>query len=73
MDDTLQGTRNKRGDHVPNEPAEHAPLFAFPPKPAALLKWLPHDFWPCNLPFGLSALASWYWVLPDVEAMASPS
>ena len=73
MDDTLYGTRNKRGDYVPNEPAEYAPLFAFPPRPAALLKWLPHYFWPYNILFGLSALAWWYWVLPDVAAMASPS
>ena len=54
MDDTKFGSHNKRGDYAPNEPAQIAPLFAFPPKPAALLKWLPHYFLPYNLLFGLS-------------------
>ena len=73
MDDTIYGTHDKRGDYKPNAPAEYAPLFAFPPNPAKLLKWLPHYFLPYNLLFGLSALAWWYCVLPDVEAMANPS
>ena len=73
MDDTKFGSHNKRGDYAPNEPAQIAPLFAFPPKPAALLKWLPHYFLPYNLLFGLSALAWWYWILPDVETMKTPA
>ncbi len=73
MDDTTYGKRNKRGDWTPNDPATVAPLFVFPPQPLKLLKWLPHYFLPYNLLFGLSALAWWYWVLPDVAAMAAPS
>lgn len=73
MDDTLFGAHDKRGDYKPNAPAEYAPLFAFPPKPAALAKWIPHYFWPYNILFALSALAWWYFVLPDVEDMANPS
>lgn len=46
MDDLAFGSRNKRGDWTPNEPASTAPLFVFPPKPLALLKWIPSYFFP---------------------------
>lgn len=69
MDDSLYGTHDKRGDYAPNEPAQYAPLFSFPPNPTRLVKWLPHYFLPYNLLFALSAVVWWYWVLPDVETM----
>lgn len=69
MDDLAYGTRNKRGDWAPKEPAATAPLFVFPPQPLKLLKWLPHYFLPYNLLFALSAVAWWHWVLPESEAM----
>jgi sterol desaturase/sphingolipid hydroxylase (fatty acid hydroxylase superfamily) len=69
MDDIAIGTRNNRGDWTPNEPAGTAPLFVFPPRPLDLLKWLPHYFLPYNVLFAASAVAWWYWVLPDAEVM----
>lgn len=69
MDDTLYGKRNERGDWAPNRPAEMAPLFAFPPQPLKLLKWLPNYFLPYNVLFMISAWAWWTFVLPDVETM----
>lgn len=69
MDDTKFGTRDKRGNYAPNEPAGVAPLFAFPPRPLAVLKWLPQYFLPYNALFFLSALAWWKWVLPEREVM----
>jgi sterol desaturase/sphingolipid hydroxylase (fatty acid hydroxylase superfamily) len=69
MDDLAYGRRNPRGDWAPNEPATTAPLFAFPPQPLALLKWLPHYFLPYNLLFAISAVIWWKWVLPDTETM----
>ncbi|MDE3174974.1 MAG: sterol desaturase family protein [Pseudomonadota bacterium] len=69
MDDLKFGKRNKRGDWAPDAPAQTAPLFALPPRPLALIKWLPHYFLPYNLLFALSALAWWKWALPDVETM----
>ncbi|MCX7890113.1 MAG: sterol desaturase family protein [Rhodobacteraceae bacterium] len=69
MDDLKYGTRNKRGDWSPNQPAGTAPLFVFPPQPLKLLKWLPHYFLPYNVLFFLSALAWWHWVVPPVEVM----
>ena len=69
MDDSRLGTRDKRGNWSPNQPAAVAPLFAFPPRLRALLRWLPNYFLPYNLLFALSAVAWWHWVLPDVESM----
>jgi len=71
MDDALYGTRNKRGDWSPNQRLQYAPLFAFPPRPGALLKWIPHYFLPWNLLFALSAVAYWAWIVPSVETMRS--
>ncbi|MDX8520765.1 sterol desaturase family protein [Mesorhizobium dulcispinae] len=73
MDDLQYGTRNKRGDWAPNEPAGTAPLFVFPPRPLAVLKWLPHYFLPYNVLFALSAVVWWRFVLPDVETMKTLS
>ena len=69
MDDTKFGTRNKRGDYTPNAPLEHAPLFAFPPKPLQLLKWLPSYFLPWNILWLATAAAWWAWVVPEAEVM----
>lgn len=69
MDDLKYGTRNKRGDWAPSEPAGTAPLFVFPPQPMKLLKWLPHYFFPYNVLFALSAVAWWQWVLPAPAVM----
>jgi hypothetical protein len=52
MDDSHYGTHNKRGDFTPNEPLALAPIWAFPPRPLAVLKWLPGYFLPWNLPGG---------------------
>ena len=71
MDDLKYGTRNKRGDWTPNEPLVHAPLFAFPPRPLALLKWLPHYFLPWNLLWLASAVAWWVWIVPEKSVMVS--
>lgn len=71
MDDFRFGTRDKRGNYVPNKPAGTAPLFVFPPRPRALLKWLPHYFLPYNLMFFLLAIAWWAWVIPPNEVMQS--
>ncbi|WP_413990805.1 sterol desaturase family protein [Labrys okinawensis] len=69
MDDLSYGTRNKRGDWAPNEPASTAPVFVFPPRPMQFLKWLPHYFFPYNVLYALSAVAWWYYVLPTPEVM----
>ncbi|TIX05344.1 MAG: sterol desaturase family protein, partial [Mesorhizobium sp.] len=55
------------------EPAGTAPLFVFPPRPPAVLKWLPSYFLPYNVLFALSAVAWWHFVLPDAEVMKTLS
>ena len=69
MDDLAHGTRNKRGDWTPAEPVALAPVFTWPPRPVDFLKWLPSYFLPYNVLFAASAVAWWYWVLPDLEVM----
>ncbi|MGH7118716.1 MAG: sterol desaturase family protein [Acetobacteraceae bacterium] len=69
MDDLQFGTRNKRGDWSPREPAQYAPLFVLPLRPKALLKWLPHYFLPWNVLFALSAVAYWAWIIPSPATM----
>lgn len=71
MDDLEYGTRDKRGNWTPKEPLHHAPLFTFPPRPLALLKWLPSYFLPWNILWTLSALAWWVWVVPEAAVMQS--
>jgi sterol desaturase/sphingolipid hydroxylase (fatty acid hydroxylase superfamily) len=69
MDDLSYGKRDKRGNWTPDGRLEPAPLFVFPPKPLAFLRWLPGYFLPWNLLFALSAVAYWHYVIPDVEVM----
>ena len=73
MADLAYGTRNRRGDWAPKEPLRYAPLFTLPPRPKALLQWLPHYFLPRNVLFALSAVAYWAWIIPPVEIMLSLS
>lgn len=67
MDDLSYGSRDKRGNYAPHKPAATAPLFEFPPRPLALLRWLPQYFLPYNLLFCASALVWWGWIVPPVE------
>ncbi|MBX4957663.1 hypothetical protein HJB76_19540 [Rhizobium lentis] len=69
MDDLSFGKRNKRGDWAPDGRIETAPVFTLPPKPAALLKWLPHYFLPWNMLFAASAVAYWHFIVPEAEVL----
>ncbi len=74
MDDTIYGTRNRRGDWAPNQRVEYAPLFAWPPKPLGDLKWLfgyPGYIWPWNLFYAGLAIAAWFFATPSVESIRS--
>ncbi len=74
MDDTIYGTRNRRGDWAPNQRVECAPLFAWPPKPLGDLKWLfgyPGYIWPWNLFYAGLAIAAWFLATPSVDSMRS--
>jgi sterol desaturase/sphingolipid hydroxylase (fatty acid hydroxylase superfamily) len=69
MDDAALGTRNKRGDWTPTERVADAPLFAWPPKPVADLKWFagfPGYLWPWNLFYALLAIGAWFVATPSL-------
>lgn len=71
MDDLKYGTRDKRGNWTPKDPLSHAPLFTFPVRPLALLKWLPSYFLPWNLLWLVTAAVWWAYVVPDAETAKS--
>ncbi|MBG1233502.1 sterol desaturase family protein [Aestuariivirga litoralis] len=69
MDELAHGTRNKRGDWDPKNPADIAPIWHWPPQPIRVLKWIPSYFLPYDILFIASAFIWWHFVLPDVEVM----
>ncbi|WP_210527332.1 sterol desaturase family protein [Rubellimicrobium arenae] len=71
MDDLKFGKRNKRGDWAPFQRLEIAPFYRLPPRPMAILRWLPGYFLPWNLVWAASAVAYWHLVVPAPEAMQS--
>lgn len=73
MDDLKFGTRDKRGNWKPGGKLQVAPLFDWPPRPGALLRWLPGYFLPWNLLFAGSALLYWYAIIPAPETMQTLS
>lgn len=73
MDDLKFGRRNKRGDWSPDKRIEVAPFWAWPPKILKVLHWLPEYLFPWNAFHMATALAYWYFVVPDVETMTTLS
>ena len=68
-DESLHGTRDRRGHYRPNAPLDVAPFWRRPVRLANVLAWLPGYFLPWNLLFALSALAYWALVVPPVETL----
>ena len=73
MDDLTFGTRDKRGNWKPNERLEIAPLFVFPPRPLAFLRWLPGYFLPWNALFAAAAVAYWHLVVGSDGTYEGPA
>lgn len=71
MDDTLTGTRDKRGNWAPNEPLKKAPVFVLPPQPRAFLKWLPNYFLPWNVVLMAIAGLTWFALTPAMTTAAT--
>src|SRR5438309_928379 len=54
MDDTLEGTRDRRGYWRPTKRVKRAPVFVWPVQPRAFLRWFagyPGYLWPWNTIF----------------------
>lgn len=67
MDDLKFGKRDKRGNWAPNDALEPAPLFAMPPNPLKLLRWLPSYFLPWNVFFMFTATLTSFYLTPSTE------
>ena len=74
MSDAILGTRDKRGDWRPPYLIEVEAPYRWPPQPLAVLKWLfgfPGYLWPWNCLYLATALATWFFLMPDLARMES--
>ncbi|MCA1378941.1 sterol desaturase family protein [Bradyrhizobium sp. IC4061] len=72
MDDTLYGTRDKRGNWTPNKRPKRSPIFVWPVQPKRLLRWLfgyPGYLWPWNALYFAISLVVWVYLTPSLETM----
>lgn len=72
LDDTLYGTRDKRGHWTPHDRPKRAPVFIWPARPKAFLIWLfgyPGYLWPWNMLYFAVSFAVWICLTPPLSAM----
>ncbi|MFO1351205.1 MAG: sterol desaturase family protein [Gammaproteobacteria bacterium] len=69
MDDTAFGQRDKRGHWRPFQRVEYPKVFVWPPRPLAILKWLPAYLWPWNFLYAGLALLFWLVLTPPLATM----
>lgn len=72
-ENTRPGFRLARGEWRPPYPCTYAPIFKWPFKPLAILKWLfnwPGFLWPTNLSLLLISIVCWRWFTPDISRCA---
>jgi len=68
------GVRDKRGDWRPARLLSTPPVFVWPARPLAFLKWLfgyPGFLWPWNLAFFACSTLTWFYLTPPMETMKS--
>ncbi len=74
MDDAAYGERNTRGVWKPLAPIVYPPVFVWPARPVAFLKWLlgyPGFILPWNLLYVLLSIVLWLYLTPSLETMRS--
>lgn len=72
MDDSLYGSRDKRGQWTPNKRPSREPLFVWPAQPRKFLVWMfgfPGYLWPWNTVLIAISVVAWIYLTPSVEAM----
>ncbi|WP_439406573.1 sterol desaturase family protein [Bradyrhizobium sp. DASA03076] len=72
MDETLYGTRDKRGNWQPHMRPTRAPVFVWPVQPKKFLIWLfgfPGYLWPWNALYFAISLIAWLYLTPSLETM----
>ena len=73
MSAAVDGIRDSRGQWQPAERPETAPLWAWPPRPLEVLKWIfgiPGYLWPWSVLFGALAIVTWLYTQPELSRMA---
>lgn len=69
-----RGMRNAKGEWQPSYPVKYAPIFVWPPRPRALLKWLlayPGFLWPWNSVYLAITLLTWFFLQPSLARGAT--
>jgi sterol desaturase/sphingolipid hydroxylase (fatty acid hydroxylase superfamily) len=69
-----QNQRNERGEWWPDQPVGLAPINAWPPQPVRTLRWMlgfPGYLWPYNSLWLVVTLVTWFFLTPELAAMAS--
>ncbi|WP_128929772.1 sterol desaturase family protein [Bradyrhizobium guangxiense] len=69
MEETKFGRRDEFGHYAPKELISYGPLFTLPPKPMAVIKWLPGYFLPWNLLLIVFGIGYWLFLAPSLEQM----
>ncbi|MFO0996031.1 MAG: sterol desaturase family protein [Alphaproteobacteria bacterium] len=72
MAEATQADNIDTGGWVPAEPIAFPPLFVWPPRPLALLKWLfgvPGYLFPWNVSYAAIAFLIWVTLIPPIEEM----
>ncbi len=67
------GFRNARGEWKPPYAIQYAPIFQWPPRPLAVLKWFlsyPGFLWPWNSIYLLVTVLCWRYLQPDLARCA---
>ena len=68
-------SERREWNHVPDElPIRVMPLWQWPPKPAEVLLWYWHSWFPLTVNLGIVALsfAALWWTSPTLEQAATP-
>ena len=72
MDDREYGSFDKRGHWLPFKRVKYPPLFTWPAKPLALVKWIfgyPGYILPWNVIYALVAVVVWLFLTPPLSTM----
>lgn len=74
VDDSFYGQRNKRGDWHPKESAQYPPVFVWPARPVAFIKWLFMSYlYPWNLFYAAVAFLTLQFLTPSLATMETLS
>ena len=74
MNETIPSPRPRRVDYAPDDRIEYPPVFVWPPRVKALVRWLfgwPGYLWPYNALYLLVAVGVWHLATPSTSTMST--